>query len=102
HMSNHVCYALRDENALFSGVHIMGWSTTVISPPDGNMAQYFASLDKVHARGFASLWPTHGPPIRDVDVFIDELIKHRRAREEMRAARMKAGDTLIPQMVEVI
>lgn len=102
HMSNHVCYALKEENALFSGDHIMGWSTTVISPPDGNMRQYFASLDKIRARGFSTLWPTHGPPVTDVTPFIDAYAAHRRAREAAIMERMKAGDTLIPEMVKVI
>jgi glyoxylase-like metal-dependent hydrolase (beta-lactamase superfamily II) len=102
HMSNHVCYALKEENALFSGDHIMGWSTTVISPPDGNMRQYFASLDKIRARGFSTLWPTHGPPVTDVAPFIDAYATHRRAREAAIVERMKAGDTLIPEMVKVI
>src|SRR5262249_12870396 len=102
HMSNHVCYALKEENSLFSGDHIMGWSTTVISPPDGNMADYFASLEKVKARNFSTLWPTHGPPVTDVRPFIDAYIAHRRAREEAIVERMHAGDTLIPDMVEVI
>lgn len=102
HMSNHVCYALKEENALFSGDHIMGWSTTVISPPDGNMRQYFASLDKIRVRGFSTLWPTHGPPVTDVTPFIDAYAAHRRAREAAIMERMKAGDTLIPEMVKVI
>ena len=102
HMSNHVCYALREENALFSGDHVMGWSTTVISPPDGNMRQYFASLDKIRARGFSTLWPTHGPPVTDVAPFLDAYASHRRAREAAIVARMRAGDTLIPDMVKVI
>ena len=102
HMSNHVCYALREENALFSGDHIMGWSTTVISPPDGNMGDYYRSLDKIKARGFDVLWPTHGPPVREVTPFIDAYAAHRRAREEAIVARLKAGDTLIPDMVKVI
>jgi glyoxylase-like metal-dependent hydrolase (beta-lactamase superfamily II) len=102
HMSNHVCYALKEENALFSGDHIMGWSTTVISPPDGNMRQYFASLDKIKARGFSTLWPTHGPPVTDVAPFIDAYATHRRAREHSIVERLKAGDTLIPEMVKVI
>ena len=55
HTSNHICYALHEENTLFSGDHIMGWSTTVISPPDGDMGDYFASLDRIKARNFASL-----------------------------------------------
>lgn len=102
HMSNHVCYALKEENALFSGDHIMGWSTTVISPPDGNMRQYFASLEKIRQRGFSTLWPTHGPPVRDVGPFIEAYAAHRRAREAAILARMQAGDTLIPEMVKVI
>lgn len=102
HMSNHVCYALKEENALFSGDHIMGWSTTVISPPDGNMRQYFASLDKIRARGFSTLWPTHGPPVTDVAPFIDAYATHRRAREAAIVERIRAGDTLIPDMVKVI
>lgn len=102
HMSNHVCYALKEENALFSGDHIMGWSTTVISPPDGNMGDYYRSLAKIRARNFTTLWPTHGPPVQDVNAFIDAYVAHRRAREEAIVARLKAGDTLIPDMVKVI
>ena len=67
HTSNHICYALKEENALFSGDHIMGWSTTVITPPDGDMTDYLTSLDDIRGRRFDVLWPTHGPPIRDVD-----------------------------------
>jgi glyoxylase-like metal-dependent hydrolase (beta-lactamase superfamily II) len=102
HTSNHVCYALKEENALFSGDHVMGWSTTVISPPDGHMGDYFASLEKVRARGFATIWPTHGPPVTNVPPFIDAYIAHRKAREQMILDRLKAGDTLIPDMVKVI
>lgn len=102
HTSNHVCYALREENALFSGDHVMGWSTTVISPPDGNMRQYFESLEKVRARGFETLWPTHGPPIREVEPFLDAYIAHRRAREAAILERLRAGDSLIPEIVKVI
>ncbi len=61
HTSDHMCLALHEENAVFSGDHIMGWSTTVVTPPDGDMQSYLASLDKVQMRGFATLWPTHGP-----------------------------------------
>jgi len=80
HTSNHICFALKEENALFSGDHIMGWSTTVITPPDGDMTAYFDSLDKIRARGFETLWPTHGPPVREVDAFIGAYIAHRRQR----------------------
>jgi len=67
HTSNHMCFALREENTLFSGDHIMGWSTSVVSPPDGHMGDYLESLERVKSRGFARIWPTHGPCIDDVD-----------------------------------
>lgn len=103
HTSNHMCYALREENALFSGDHIMGWSTTVISPPDGDMGAYLASLAKVRDRGFDIIWPTHGPPVtEDPSSFIQAYIDHRRAREAAILARLEAGDETIPDMVRTI
>jgi glyoxylase-like metal-dependent hydrolase (beta-lactamase superfamily II) len=80
HTSNHLCYALKEENACFTGDHIMGWSTTVITPPDGDMTDYLASLETIRARNFTTLWPTHGPPIREVAPFIDAYIAHRQER----------------------
>ena len=102
HTSNHICYALNEENALFSGDHIMGWSTTVITPPDGDMGDYMASLEKIAARNFATLWPTHGPPVREVGVFIDAYIAHRREREAQILARLAAGDHSIKAMVPTL
>ena len=99
HTSNHLCFALKEENALFSGDHIMGWSTTVITPPDGDMGNYFASLEKVKARGFSTLWPTHGAPVREVGPFIDAYIAHRRAREAQILEALGAGLTTIKAMV---
>jgi glyoxylase-like metal-dependent hydrolase (beta-lactamase superfamily II) len=102
HTSNHFCFALQEEKALFAGDHVMGWSTTVISPPDGHMGAYIASLQKIRARGYSTIWPTHGPPIRDVEPFLDAYIAHRRAREDAILARLEAGDRRIPDMVKVI
>jgi glyoxylase-like metal-dependent hydrolase (beta-lactamase superfamily II) len=102
HTSDHMCLALREENALFSGDHIMGWSTTVVSPPDGDMDAYFASLDKVQARGFATLWPTHGPPVTDVRPFIQNYLEHRLDREAQIIAQLNAGKTRIMDMVPVM
>jgi glyoxylase-like metal-dependent hydrolase (beta-lactamase superfamily II) len=102
HTSNHICYALRQENALFSGDHIMGWSTTVVTPPDGNMGDYLSSLERVRERGFSTLWPTHGPPIREVEPFLDAYGAHRRDRERQILDRLAAGDTRIKAMVTVI
>jgi glyoxylase-like metal-dependent hydrolase (beta-lactamase superfamily II) len=99
HTSNHICFALHEENALFSGDHIMGWSTTVISPPDGDMGAYFASLDRIKARGFATLWPTHGPPITEPAPFIQAYIDHRRAREAQILGAVAEGLTTIKAMV---
>lgn len=103
HTSNHVCYALHEENALFSGDHVMGWSTTVISPPDGDMGDYLASLEKVRDRDFSTIWPTHGPPVTDnPSGFIQAYIDHRRDRETAILARLKAGEETIPVMVRTI
>lgn len=102
HTSNHFCYALKEENALFSGDHIMGWSTTVISPPDGNMGDYFSSLEKVRDRGYSTIWPTHGPPVTDAGPFVSAYISHRRKREAAILERLQAGDTRIPEMVKTI
>jgi len=99
HASNHVAYALREEKALFCGDHIMGWSTTVISPPDGDMSQYYASLDRVQAFGFDVLWPTHGPPITEVAPFIDAYRNHRLAREAQILAELRQGSATIADMI---
>ena len=102
HASNHVCYALLEENALFPGDHIMGWSTTVVSPPDGDMSDYYASLTKVEARGFATLWPTHGPPITDPAPFIRAYRAHRLDRERQILAQIASGHERISEMVPVM
>lgn len=102
HTSNHICFALREENALFSGDHIMGWSTTVVTPPDGDMQAYLDSLDKIQARGFDTIWPTHGPPIRAVDAFLNEYRAHRLAREDQILARIRAGQGKIADMVPIM
>jgi glyoxylase-like metal-dependent hydrolase (beta-lactamase superfamily II) len=102
HTSDHMCLALREENALFSGDHVMGWSTTVVSPPDGDMTAYLASLDKIAARGFATLWPTHGPPVTDVAPFLAAYRAHRLDREAQVIARLEAGQKRIRDMVPVM
>src|SRR6516162_6748839 len=81
HTSNHLCFALADSGILFSGDHVMGWSTSVISPPDGDMTAYMASLDKLLGRPDAVYWPTHGPAITEPQVHVNAFIVHRRERE---------------------
>jgi glyoxylase-like metal-dependent hydrolase (beta-lactamase superfamily II) len=99
HTSNHICYALAEENICFSGDHIMGWSTTVVTPPDGDMGAYLASLDAIKARNFKTLWPTHGPPITEPGPFIDAYREHRMEREQQILAQLGAGETKIREMV---
>ncbi|WP_297696280.1 MBL fold metallo-hydrolase [Phenylobacterium sp.] len=99
HTSNHLCYALPEENACFTGDHIMGWSTTVITPPDGDMTDYLASLQRIRARGFATLWPTHGPPIRGVGAFIDAYLEHRQERIDQILGALKTGPATISELV---
>jgi len=102
HTSNHICYGLAEENALFSGDHIMGWSTTVITPPDGDMGAYFASLDRIQAKGLATLWPTHAPPITEPAPFIQAYADHRRAREAQIIEQLAKGPASILTIVPVI
>ncbi|MBJ7483362.1 MBL fold metallo-hydrolase [Brevundimonas sp.] len=102
HASNHMAFVLEEENALFCGDHVMGWSTTVIAPPDGDMADYMASLQAVMVRGFLTLWPTHGAPITEPAPFLQAYKDHRLAREAGVLARIEAGDTTIADMVPVL
>jgi glyoxylase-like metal-dependent hydrolase (beta-lactamase superfamily II) len=99
HTSNHICFALKEESCLFSGDHIMGWSTTVITPPDGDMGDYLASLAAIEARHFTTLWPTHGPPIREVDAFIAAYTAHRHERANQILRALEAGPGRIRDLV---
>jgi glyoxylase-like metal-dependent hydrolase (beta-lactamase superfamily II) len=102
HASNHLAFALRKENALFSGDHVMGWSTSIVAPPDGSMSDYMASLEKLRPRTEAIYWPGHGGPVREPQRYVRALIHHRHQREAAILTRIKAGDTAIPEMVERI
>jgi glyoxylase-like metal-dependent hydrolase (beta-lactamase superfamily II) len=99
HTSNHMCFALRQEKALFTGDHVMGWSTTVVTPPDGDMAAYMASLNKLTARDDAILWPTHGGPVREPKPFLAAYIAHRLGREAQIVASLADGIETIPAIV---
>ena len=99
HTSNHMCYALKEENALFTGDHVMGWSTTVVTPPDGDMAQYMASVRKLMARDDAVLYPTHGAPVTKPKPFLAAYLEHRLDRERQIIACIRDGLSTIPQMV---
>ena len=102
HASNHMAFVLAEENALFSGDHVMGWSTTVVAPPDGDMVAYMASLDAVMARGFSTIWPTHGAPITEPAPFLAAYRAHRMNREAQVLARLAVGDRRIAEMTPVL
>ncbi len=94
HTANHMCFALAQENALFSGDHVMGWSTSVIAPPDGDMGQYLASLEKLGTRDDAIFYPTHGSPIPQPRLWLQQLIAHRRRREGQILDALQGGAAL--------
>jgi glyoxylase-like metal-dependent hydrolase (beta-lactamase superfamily II) len=81
HTSNHLCFALEESGALFTGDHVMGWSTSVIVPPDGDMSAYMASLDKLYGREDRVYYPAHGPQIDNPRQLVRGMIGHRRQRE---------------------
>lgn len=81
HTGNHLAFALAEEAALFSGDHVMAWATSVIIPPDGVMADYMASLEKLQRRADAIYWPGHGNAVREPQPYVTALIRHRRKRE---------------------
>ena len=99
HCSNHLCFQLRSERLLFTGDHVMGWSTSVISPPDGDMADYMRSLALVLGRNDARYLPTHGPPIDDPKPLVQAFIAHRHAREEQILTCLREGPSTIAEMV---
>jgi glyoxylase-like metal-dependent hydrolase (beta-lactamase superfamily II) len=100
HTSNHMCFWMGEQRALFSGDHIMGWSTTVITPPDGNMRDYFTSLQRVKELDPAMLLPTHGAPVTDARRFVDAFVQHRLDREAGVLAAVRAGTSMIPDIVK--
>jgi glyoxylase-like metal-dependent hydrolase (beta-lactamase superfamily II) len=102
HTSNHLCLALEGTGALFTGDHVMGWSTTVVSPPDGDMAQYMASLDLLLARDDSVYHPAHGPAITRTRSHVRALVTHRRMRERQILGRLRKGEGHIPAMVEAM
>ena len=99
HTSNHLCFALRESKALFSGDHIMGWSTTVVSPPDGDMAAYMRSLDKLIARDDRIYYPAHGDPVTEPQRFVRAIATHRRQRERQILDLLEQEAQTIPAMV---
>ena len=102
HTSNHLCFALAEEKALFTGDHVMGWSTTVVAPPDGDMAAYMASLRKLVDRDDAIYHPTHGEAVTDPQRFVRGLITHRKQRETQILTLLGERPHAIPDLVAVM
>nr|WP_174302232.1 MBL fold metallo-hydrolase [Sphingobium xenophagum] len=100
HTSNHLCFALVEEQALFTGDHVMGWSTSVISPPDGDMADYMRSMQRLLERQDIIYYPAHGEPIDNPQRLVRGMIGHRKQREgQILRFLERNGDSLIPDMV---
>ncbi|WP_419825532.1 MBL fold metallo-hydrolase [Sphingomonas sp.] len=99
HTSNHLAFALPEARALFSGDHVMGWSTSVVVPPDGDMGAYLASLEQLLNRDEDVYFPTHGDPVREPRRLVRGMIGHRRQRERQVLRVLVAGPATIPAMV---
>ncbi|WP_374614290.1 MBL fold metallo-hydrolase [Sphingorhabdus sp.] len=99
HTSNHLCFALLESGALFTGDHVMKWSTSVVSPPDGDMAAYMASLQKLYEREDRVYYPAHGPAVENPKQLVRGMIGHRRMRERQILGLLETGPQLIPDMV---
>jgi glyoxylase-like metal-dependent hydrolase (beta-lactamase superfamily II) len=102
HTSNHLCLALQQTGALFSGDHVMGWSTTVVSPPDGDMTAYMASLQLLQSRDDRVYYPAHGEAITKPRQLVRGMIGHRRQRENQILRLLEQGTGAIEQMVPLM
>lgn len=100
HTANHFCYAVAEENALLCGDHVMAWSTSIVSPPEGHMGRYLESLERIRDLDFATLYPAHGPHLVRPRAFIEAYIAHRRAREAQILSRLAEGPHTIRTLVE--
>ncbi|MCZ6722210.1 MAG: MBL fold metallo-hydrolase [Proteobacteria bacterium] len=100
HCSNHMCFRLREERILFCGDHVMGWSTTVVAPPDGDMQAYMKSLRKLLGADDTLYVPTHGPTIANPDPFVEAYIAHREDRERQILDCLDRGVSGVTAMVK--
>ena len=102
HIANHLAFALHEENALFSGDHVMGWSTTIVAPPEGSMRAYRASLQRLLARSEQRYYPAHGELIEDGPARAAELLQHRNGREQQILEALRQGAATPEAIVERI
>lgn len=99
HTSNHLCFAVEESGALFTGDHVMGWSTSVIAPPDGDMSAYMASLQKLYDRTDRVYYPAHGPQVDKPQQLVRGMMGHRRQRERQIVRLLEEGLSAIEDMV---
>ena len=102
HTANHMAFAFKEANLLFSGDHVMAWSTPVVAPPDGAMSDYRASLQKLARRSEAIYLPGHGGMVREAPSFVRHYIRHRQGREASILHRLAKGEADIPTIVRAI
>jgi glyoxylase-like metal-dependent hydrolase (beta-lactamase superfamily II) len=102
HTMNHLAFSLAEETALFSGDHVMAWSTSIVAPPDGAMSAYMASLERLKGRNETIYWPGHGGPVMEPARFVRGLLSHRHQREAAILRRIVTGDGTIKAMVPLI
>ncbi len=102
HTANHMAFALREANLIFSGDHVMAWSTPVVAPPDGAMSDYMASLHKLARRAEPVYLPGHGGAVREAPRFVQHYIRHRERREASILRRLGDGEADIPALVRAI
>jgi glyoxylase-like metal-dependent hydrolase (beta-lactamase superfamily II) len=102
HTANHMAYALKEADLIFSGDHVMAWSTSIVAPPDGAMGDYMASLEKLARRSEPLYLPGHGGPVHDAPRFVQSYIRHRHGREESILRRLSKGAADIPTIVRAV
>ena len=99
HLANHLCYALRRERVLFSGDHVMAWSTSVISPPGGDLRAFLSSCSLLLDRNDVRYWPTHGPAVDDPQDYVRAIIAHRHERSAQIVERLRVDAATVPEIV---
>jgi glyoxylase-like metal-dependent hydrolase (beta-lactamase superfamily II) len=102
HTANHMAYAFKEADVLLSGDHVMGWSTTIVAPPDGAMSDYMDSLAKLARRPETIYFPGHGGAVHEAPRFVAHLIRHRHGREASILHRLDKGETDIPTIVRAV
>ena len=102
HTANHMAYAFKEADLIFSGDHVMAWSTSIVAPPDGAMSDYMASLTKLARRSEPIYLPGHGGPVREAPRFVQSYIRHRHGREASILRRLEKGAADIPTLVRAI